>query len=370
MRILRQVILSASLLLSCVAWSQNVKIVIPAGTPEDKDLSAIAAENDAQKRIASYEEFISKYADNKPALAYGEWQLSIQYLSAGDAAKALAHGDKALELYPNNLDIIVSQAGVAQAMKDNSKVVDYAVQGAKVFHSIAGQPKPADVPDSDWPRQVKEEQDSAKSGYDFLEGAAYSAIAAEQDPAKRMAEIEKFTPAFPKSQYETQVSQLALYSLQQLNQPQRLVAYGEKALAANPDSVPTLLMLANAYVEDPKQAAKAVTYCNKVIALTSGANADKNQKVSAGLAHSTLGYAYLKQDKLVAAVPELKTAVSLLQDDPPGQQAALFRLGWAYAKRNDKTDAVAALQRAAAIDGPYQGPAKEMLAKVNAAGKK
>ena len=88
------------------------------------------------------------------------------------------------------------------------------------------------------------------------------------------------------------------------------------------------------------------------------------------MAHSTLGYAYLKQDKLAAAVPELKTAVGLLQDDPQAQQAALFRLGYAYAKRNDKADAVAALQKAAAIDGPYQAPAKEMLAKVNAAGKK
>ena len=31
------------------------KIVIPAGTPEDKELTAIAAEPDAQKRIAMYE---------------------------------------------------------------------------------------------------------------------------------------------------------------------------------------------------------------------------------------------------------------------------------------------------------------------------
>jgi tetratricopeptide (TPR) repeat protein len=370
MRIARQLILYGFIIFPFTAWSQNVKIAIPAGTPEDTDLSAIAAENDAQKRIASYEEFIKKYADNKPALAYGEWQLSIQYLSAGDTAKALENGDKALELYPNNLDIIVSQAGVAQAMKDSSKVVDYAVQGAKVFHSIAGQPKPANVSDAEWASQVSEEQKGSKPGYDFLEGAAYSAIAGEKDPAKRMTDIEKFTPAFPKSQYELQISQLALYSLQQLNQPQRVEAYGEKALAANPDSLPTLLMLANAYAEDPKQMAKAVTYCNKVISLTGGASADKNQKLSAGVAHSTLGYIYLKQDKLVAAVPELKTAVSLLQDDPQAQQAALFRLGFAYAKRNDKADAEAALQKAAAIDGPYQAQAKEMLAKVSTAGKK
>ncbi len=369
MRIWRQLVLCACLLISPAAWTQNVKIAIPAGSPEDKELATIAAEADAQKRIAAYEEFIKKYADNKPALAYGEWQLAIQYLAAGDPAKALEYGDKALELYPNNLDIIVSQVGVAQAMKDYPKTVDYAVRGAAVFHSIATQAKPANVSDTDWASQVAQEQDASKSSYEFLEGAAYSAIAAEKDPNKRMSEIEAFTPAFPKSQYEQQVSQLALYSLQQLNQPQRLEAYGEKALAANPDSVPTLLMLANAYAEDPKQAAKAVTYCNKVLALT-GNSSEKQEKLSAGLAHSTLGYAYLKQDKLAAAVPELKTAVSMLQDDPQAQQAALFRLGFAYAKRNDKSDAVSALQKAAAIDGPYQALAKEMLAKVSAAGKR
>ena len=369
MRISRQLILCTCLLLPLAAWSQNVKIAIPAGSPEDRELAAITAEGDAQKRIAAYEEFIKKYADNKPALAYGEWQLSIQYLSAGDTAKALEYGDKALELYPNNLDIIVSQVGVAQAMKDYPKTADYASRGAKVYHSIATQAKPAGVSDSDWASQISQEQDASKSSYEFLEGAAYSAIAAEPDPGKRMSEIEEFTPAFSKSQYEPQVSQLALYSLQQLNQPQRVEAYGEKALAANPDSVPTLLMLANAYADDPKQAAKAVTYCNKVLALT-GNSSDKNQKLSAGLAHSTLGYAYLKQDKLVAAVPELKTAVGMLQDDPQAQQAALFRLGFAYAKRNDKADAVAALQKAAAIDGPYQAMAKDMLGKVSAAGKK
>ena len=368
MRSARQLILCGLLICSLTGWSQNTKIVIPAGTPEDKDLAAIAAEPDAQKRIPLYDDFIKKYAANNAAVAYAEWQLSQQYLSAGETAKALEDGDKALELSPHDLDILVSQVSVAQAMKDNAKVVDYAVRGAAVFNSIATQPKPADVSDADWTARVAEDQESARSNYEFLEAAAYNAIAAEQDPGKRMTYIEQFTPAFPKSKFETQVSQLALYSLQQLNQPQRLEAYGEKALAANPDSIPTLLMLANAYSEDPKQVAKAVTYATKVIALT-GTSPDKQQKLSAGVAHSTLGYAYLKEEKLTAAVPELKTAVSLLQDDPQAQQAALFRLGWAYAKQNRRADSVAVLQKAAAIDGPYQGPARQMLAKVSATGK-
>ena len=364
------------LIMTCVAlfslscWSQNTSISIPAGTPEDKDLAAIAAESDVQKRITAYQEFLTKYTDSKPAMAYAEWQLSQQYLAAGDPAKAMEYGSKALDAYPSNLDIIMSQASVAQAMKDNGKVVDYAVQGAGVFHAIAKQPKPADLSDSDWATRISDQETATRNTYDFLETSAYNAIASEQDPNKRMSEIEKFTPAFPKSKFEDQITQLALYSLRQLNQPQRLLAYGEKTLAASPNSIPTLLMMADAYAGDPKDAAKAATYANKVLTLVgpNPASDDKTKRSYAGLAHTTLGRAELNQEKLVPAVTDLKVAASLLQDDPQDQQSALFYLGYAYAKQNHKADAIAALQKAAAISGPYQGPAKDMLAKVSAAG--
>jgi len=248
-----------------IALSQNTPIVIPAGTPEDKDLAAIAAESDAQKRIADYQEFLTKHADSKPAVAYGEWQLSQQYLAAGDPAKAMDYGNKALAAYPNNLDIIMSQVSVAQALKDNGKVVEFAAQGAGVYNSIPKQPRPADAADSEWNSKISSEKSAAQSAYDFLETSAYNAIASEQDPNKRMSEIEKFTPAFPKSKFEGQISQLALYSLRQLSQPQRLVAYGEKVLASDPESLPTLMMMADAYAGDPKDAAKAETYSKKVL---------------------------------------------------------------------------------------------------------
>jgi len=368
MRAVSSLIFSGFLFFSLIGRSQNVKIVIPAGTPEDKELTAIAAEPEAQKRIALYQDFVQKYSGNKAAAAYGNWQLSQQYLATGDTAKALECGSKALELYPNDLDIVLSQIGVAQAMQDGGKTVGFAVRGAEICHSIATQPKPADVSDADWNTQIADQQESARSSCEYAETAAYNAIVAEQDAAKRMNYIEEFTPAFPKSKFEDPVSQLALYSLQQLNQPQRVEAYGEKALAANPDSVPTLLMLANAYSEDPKQLAKAITHANKVIAL-SGSSTDSKQKMAAGVAHSTLGYTYLRQEKYTPAVAELKTAVAMLQDDPQAEQAALFRLGYAYAKQNRRADSIAALQKAAAIEGPYRAQARDMLGKVSQAGK-
>ena len=126
-------------------------------------------------------------------------------------------------------------------------------------------------------------------------------------------------------------------------------------------------MLANAYSEDPKQAAKAIAYANKVIALTAKRHEPTRQKLSAGVAHSTLGYAYLKQDKLAAAVAELKTAVSHAAGairKPSRRHCS----AWATPMPNRiaSADSIAALQKAAAIDGPYQAPAKEMLAKVSA----
>lgn len=98
MRYVRQALLCGLVAFSIASWSQNVKITIPAGTPEDKDLANISAENDAGKRLAMYQDFAKKYADNKPAFAYAEWQISQQYLADGKPDDALAAGDKALEL--------------------------------------------------------------------------------------------------------------------------------------------------------------------------------------------------------------------------------------------------------------------------------
>jgi tetratricopeptide (TPR) repeat protein len=349
---LPQFVSIAVVLFSLAGFSQNARISIPAGTAEDKELSAIAAEPDASKRMAAYEDFINKYSSNKEAAAYAEWQLSQLYLAAGDKNNALNWGDKALQDYPNDLDLIVSDTSVAMAVKNNAKTVEYAVKGAAVYHATPPQ-----------------QQSGLKANYDFLETAAYNAIVAEQDPNQRMDFIEQFTPAFPKSQFAPQVTQLAMYSLQQINQPERLRAYGEKTLAADPDNIPALLMMANSYAGEAKEAAKAVEYADKVLKLVANNLTDNTQKSYAGLAHTAIGRADLARGRGETGLAELKTAVTLLQGDPADQQAALYYLGYAAAKVNRKAESIAALEKAAAIDGPYRAPAREMLSKIRHAGK-
>ena len=348
--------------------------MIPAGTPEDVALASISSEQDAQKRLAMYQDFLQQFSSNPAAVAYGNWQLAQAYQTAGDLAKALDFGDKALAASPHNLDILVSQANIAQLMKSSAKLMDYATRGGEAFNSIANQPKPDTMSDQDFANQVEGEKNSARSSYDFLEAAAFNSIADEKDPKARMSYIERFTIAFPDSRFGDQVAQYAMYTLGpgQLNDPARLVAYGDKALATNPNNIATLLLMANHYVESskPGSASKAASYAEKVIALSKAdaPDADQSRKLSAGVAHSTLGYALMKEDKTAAAIPHLKSAADLLKGhDDVAYATALYRLGWGYAKLNKVTEAREVLNEVVKISGPIQQPAQDLLTKVNAA---
>ncbi len=369
---MKRVVLACFLLTSLIASAQLTKIIIPAGTPEDQAIQAITNENDIAKKLGMLQEFVQKFASNPQAVAYGNWQISQLYLTQGDSAKALDYGQKALAVQPDNLDILVAVAGVAQQLKENDKVVEYALAGGKAFNGIAKQPKPADISDEDFANRIKQDQDSARPGYEYLEAAGLNAIVAEQNAKKRMAYIEGYIAAFPGSRFQDQIMQLAVYTLSQENDPARLVSFSEKALAANPNSLGMLAMLASAFAESPNSTylARSEEYAHKAIQLAKAdeAGADKQTRIWAGLAHSALGFALLKQDKNLPAIAELKSASALLKEDPQSYSTALYRLGFAYAKANKVAEARSVLTEAVAIPGPAQEPARELLNKVNAAG--
>jgi tetratricopeptide (TPR) repeat protein len=354
--------------------AQVDRITIPAGTDEDHALQAITSEQDPQKKLAMYEDFVQKFSSNPAAVAYGNWQLAQAYQASGDLQKALDYGDKALVGSPRNLDILVSQTSVAQQAKNYSKLMDYAAKGGEVCLSIAKQPKPEGMSDEDFARTVNDEKASAQNSCDFLESSGYALITTETDPKSRMGDIEKFTAAFPDSKFQEQVSNYAMYTLgpDQLNDKARLVSFGEKVLASNPNSLAALLLLANFYGDDtkPGSAAKAITYSQKAIevAKADAPDADKSRKISAGVAHNTIGWAYLKQEKTAGAITELKAAAALLKGQDDQQYArALYGLGFAYGKLNKLTEAREVLTEAVKIPGPLQAMSQDLLTKVNSA---
>ena len=368
----RWVAVILSVFLSLPLCAQVDKIIIPAGTPEDQALQAIGTEPDQQKKMAMYDEFLQKFSANPTAVVYGNWQLAQSYQQAGNNQKALECGEKALAGAPHNIDILVTLTTIAQGLKNDEKIFDYSVRGGDAFNQIAKQTKPEGTSDTEFASHVDQEKEAAQNSREFLEVAAFNVIASTSDAKTRMAYIEKFTPAFPASRFEAQTVSYAMMSLSQLNDMPRLIAFGEKTLATTPENLPALLLLANAYSDDPKPGslAKSVTYAQKAITIAKAdaPDADASRKASAGAAHSTIGYVYMKQDKTAAAIPELKSATTLLKGaDEQSYAVALYRLGFAYAKLNKVNEARDTLTEAVKIAGPVQKPAQELLTKVNAA---
>jgi tetratricopeptide (TPR) repeat protein len=344
-------VLTTVLLLSTVSLAQR-RIVIPAGSPEDQALQAISNETDVQKKIALLEDFVTKYTANPPA-AYGYWQLSQQYAAGGNLAKALEAGDKALSAMPDVMDIIVSQADTAQQLKANDKIVEYATRGAAVYHAI-----PADAEGPEAMAQFKQQ-------YEYLETIGYNAITAEQDAKKRMGEIDRYIPAFPSGRFTQNLTTLAIMSFQEMKDTAGLAAFGDKVLAKNPNDTRLLTVLATAYVEN--NPAKAGSYARKAIELQAKAADDPEAKSLSGIAHSVLGQSLVREGKFAPAVPELKTATTILKDSPQDQAAAYYFLGFAYAKLEKGADAIAALTQAAKYDTPYKAPSEEIIGKIQGA---
>ena len=134
----------------------------------------------------------------------------------------------------------------------------------------------------------------------------------------------------------------------------------KKLLATNPNSLPALLLLAGSYVDDakPGSLAKATTYAQKaiVVAKADDPDADKSRKLSAGVAHSIVGYAYIKarQNRSGDSGIESQRQDLLKGQDDQQYSVALYRLGFAYAKLNKVAEAREVLTEAVKIPGPVQ----------------
>ncbi len=351
------------------ATAQVSMILIPAGTPEDQAIQEISKEADTEKQGAMWQEFVQKFSANPVAAAYGHSQLAQQAMAKGDNAAALEHGEKSLAALPNNMEMLVAQVTAAMALKAREKTVKYAAQGGLAFHGIGKGDPPAGMALELFAQRSEEQKRSNQPSYDFLESAAFNAIATVEDPKQRAAMIEIYTPAFPGSKFEEQVTQYAIITLQQLRDKPRLIAYGEKALTVNPESVPVLILLAETYSEDPKTLAKAADYARKAVTAAKADDpaADAQRKLMAGSARGVLGNVLLSQGNTAGAIAELRKAADALGQEPNALSVVLYRLGFAYAKLRRYTEAREVLTRGANINGPAQALSRDLLARVNAA---
>ena len=369
----RWLVAVTALILSLPAAAQIANVNFAAGSPADADLQAIGKEPDAAKQKAMYTEFVTKYASDPLAVAYGNAQIGQLASAAGDCQQAMEYNDKALAAVPNYLDALVAQTQCAQTLKLADKIVEYASRGGKAIEGIGTEPKPASLTDEQWASDMEQQKKNAQPAFDFMHAAAFSAITIETDADKRWAETQQFDAGFPKSPFAGQVATLAMYALQQKGDYKQLAAFGEKLAADHPKDVEVLGLMAGMLAEDPKRSGDtaAVKYAKQAIeAGTPDDLKDPAKKLSLGLAHGAIGWVSMKQEKTQAAIGELKQAADLAEGNDAAYSTVMYRLGFAYAKLKQYGEAKAALNKCSGVEGPYKDEARKLLVKVNAAAPK
>lgn len=366
-----------ALLVTTMAWGQIGKsIVVRAGSPEDHLLLQITAEPDFEKRLQLLGQFVEQFGSSDVVLLGYELYQST-YLGLQDYDHSMEYGEKLVSADPENAGAHANLVRAAAEKGDSDKVATYGERLGQLFQRVRAMAPPPPWSEADWTNRREEWLGAQKSDYEFVEYTLFRTAVGEKDAMRKINYLDRFAAAFPNSAYLSQLPVQYAFAYQQKGDMAKMEEYADKMLASDPNNLAILLLVADSISERGGDLAKATNYAKKVLALMQeGGHRPEGmtdeqwaeqRKVSEGLAHSSLGQTYIRQNRTQAGIAELRAASPLLKSDTFSYVRNLYRLGFMYARLNQLDQARTILTEAVSIPGPYQALSQELLDKVNRA---
>lgn len=230
-------------------------------------------------------------------------------------------------------------------------------------HAIAASPAP----------QAKQPQWKSREEYDV-----FSAMATEKDANKRISLAEAFLQKFSTSDFKDSAYVVEMQTYQQLNQPDKAMEAGRKALEVNPDNRDALGYLSFAFpfvfkADDPDATTKlsrAESDAKHGLEVLekwqqpAGATAEQfNQAVKSlrSVFNNAIGFVALQRKDYAAAITSGKAAA----EDNPSDVYTFYRLGLAYLYSSppDYDHAVWYIARAVSLAHASKNPAGDEIEK-------
>lgn len=215
--------------------------------------------------------------------------------------------------------------------------------------------------------QPKQPQWKSREEYD-----AFNAMATEKDPNKRISLAEAFIQKFANSDFKDNAYVVEMQTYAQLNQTDKAVEAGRKALEANADNLAALRYMGFAFpflfkAEDPDATSKlsradsdAKHGLELLQKLQKPANATDEQftqgvKEFRSIFNNVVGFVALQRKDYGAAITSFKAAA----EDNPSDVYTFYRLGLAYLYSSppDYDHAVWYIARAVALANAAKNPA-------------
>lgn len=349
------------LLLAGSAVAQRHKVNINTETPEGQALQNIGQDTDDAKKIAGLEKFVQDYPKSEN-LAWVYSQMIPLYTKINQPDKALDIADKLLALDPGDLEAALAALKAAEAKKDAELVKKWSNTTAVIAQKELAAKKPDDEEEDDWKKHL----DYVKQVNTYSEYSIDAMALATTDPGKRLDLIEALYDRNPQSQYMKQLLPAAAQALEQMNNPDRSIAFSEKVLARDPNSDQMLLIAVNAYSQKGKESDKVISYSSKLAEAIntepkpegmSDADWDTRKKMLTGLAHYFPGKTYYGQKKWAPAEKELSAALPFVETNAALKPEVLFLLGDSNYHLENAAQALKYFQACAAIRSRYQAQA-------------
>jgi len=355
---------------------------IIVNTPEDELMLAVNGAENPQEQVAALDKFVQEHSDSKFMPCVNEYYTTA-YLKLNNFDKAIEYGEKDLAANYQDVNLIlnVERAFVASNKADDSAFAAI-FKAPDQIKAESNPSRPPNVSDADWQKSLQDLADQVKEESGYMEYAFFQLLPRVSDANKRVQLLDAFMKAYPNTQNTKQVNFQYLLAYKMANDPAKADEYGEKSIASDPNNVVTLNVVADDYAMRQTNLDKASEYAKRVLELApsmpkpegmSDEQFKSYRDSQLGYAHLTLGYVAqqkaAKSHRVAPAIQEYKTAVDLLASNPGLEGRALFYLGYAYEvlyPPNHKL-ALDALGRAASFDNPWQGQAKDLLAKVKKA---
>lgn len=368
--------------LPLAAQTPCVGFTVVANTPEDELMLAVNGAEKAEDQVAALEKFAQEHADSKFLPCVYEYLTSAN-VKLNNFDKAIENGEKdvAANYLDLNLAINLLKAYVGAA-KANDAAFDLIAKAPDLIKKELTPSKPANTSDADWQKMQEDAAASAKDDRAYMEYAFFQLVPRVADANKRVQYLDSFMQAYPDTTNLGQVHFQYFIAYKILGNTAKAEEYGEKAIAADPNNITALNLVADDYASHQTNLDKAAAYAKKAQELASAMKKPEGvpdeqfkteQSSLLGLAHLTQGYvAYqraAKTKRFGPAIQDIKTAVDLLGANPEYQGKALYFLGYAYeaAYPPNHRLAIDALTRASALQSTFAAPSRDLLAKVKKA---
>jgi tetratricopeptide (TPR) repeat protein len=353
-------------------------VSVAAGTDEDKALTEIYATPDGPAKIALLEKFMADFGKGDLELL-GDQLLEQAYLAQKNYAKVYEYGDKAMKLDPGNFSTVVNMMHAAEEQGDTPKMFTLGEKAAAIIVGYKAAPAPEGTSPGQWTAAKEQNLKDAQPDIEYAERTLFNGAYKTKDAAARAALFERYATAFPDSPYSLMAREQVAFAYQQAQLTAKMLDAAQSVLAADPNDIAMLVMLADSWSDGGQQLDKAAANAQKALDVLAKAQKPDNltdeqwqQQISIqkGVAYSSLGQVYVNKTQNPQAVDAFKQAGPLLKSNNFYYARNLYRLGFTLAKMQRIPEARVVLTEAVSLNTPYKARAQETLDKIGGSTKK